>query len=152
MTSYATMRYGKVVRLNGVPLVDRFEILYGLECDSGQGIFNFGTISLNNPSWSNIYIKTGVIVTNRGDGFTDILILNGQLEPDEVEQFILVIIPNATQLVTNVQKIAGRYPNEAVLCMHAGDTVEVSKTHNGQRTVYMAVQAGNELFLIKKER
>ena len=78
---------------------------------------------------------------------------NGDIPGEEVEEYLLLIIPSgAFQLKTTAKRIAGRYAHEAILEMHPGDTVEVSKNINGPRTVYMAVQAEYEMFLIKRNR
>lgn len=56
------------------------------------------------------------------------------------------------QIETSGKKIAGRYPTEAILEMKAGDTLSVNKGGCTKTETYMVVQAGNELFLVKKNR
>ena len=63
---------------------------------------------------------------------------------------LFVIIPYATRIVSNSKKIAGIYSTEAILEMHEGDIVELSKGVGFE--TYMAVRAGNELLLVKKTR
>lgn len=142
------IKLGKVVRILGLPLDDSFELLYGLE--ASQYELNFASVCRlkgQNP----IYFKK-VYIDKKEDMKKEISIFD--IQPDEVsiEDTLLVIIPYAGQLVSSAEKIAGRYPTEGIFVMHAGDTVEVSKSCWGHRIVYMAVQAGNELFLVKKNR
>lgn len=105
-----------------------------------------------NPDVTKTYIYGGHLVKEKADGFKEVLIFNGELSEEDKEEYLLVIIPDAIQLKTNSKRIAGRYHDEAILEMYAGDTVEVSKSFNGKGDVYMAVKAGNEMFLIKKSR
>lgn len=145
-------KFGKVVRLLGIPCEENFEILYGFVPNGhGKYVLNMATISIN-PKFSHKYINGGIIVESKKDGFKDITICNGDLRKNDIEQALLVIIPHSTQIVTTAAKVAGRYPTEAILCMKSGDIVEVSKSTAGRKTVYMAVKAGNELFLVKKTR
>lgn len=72
-------------------------------------------------------------------------------EEKDVEERLWVIIPWSSEIKTSGKRIAGRYPEEAILEMKAGDTVTVSK-FGAKPEVYMAVQAGNELLLVKKNR
>ena len=141
-------KFGKVVRILGLPLDESFEVLYGLETTRYDlGFASICRLKGQNP----IYFKRAYIDA-KNDKKKEINIFDAQLDEDDVEDTLLVIIPYAGQLVSSAEKIAGRYPTEAVLVMHAGDTVEVSKSYSGRRTVYMAVQVGNELFLVKKNR
>ena len=91
-------------------------------------------------------------VEKEHDGFKEILV-NNLLEPEEkdVEERLLVIIPHFTEFKTKCKKIAGRYPEEGIIEMKVGDTVTVNKIGAKPET-YMAVQAGNEMFLVKKNR
>ena len=79
------------------------------------------------------------------------MIIAGQKEKD-VEERLFVIIPWSAEIKTSGKQIAGRYPEEAIIEMHAGDTVIVTKGSDIESEVYMAVQAGNELLLVKKKR
>ncbi len=150
--------FGKVVQLLGVPAENRFEVSYGIDgVDFKHGIrhyLSFGEVTFGNmdPDVTKTYIYGGHLVNEKADGFKEVLIFNGELSEENKEEYLLVIIPFATQLKTDAKKIAGRYPYEAILEMYAGDTVEVSKSSTGSRDIYMAVQAGNEMFLIKKSR
>ena len=91
-------------------------------------------------------------VKKEHDGYKDILV-NNLLEPKEkdIEERLLVIIPHFTEFKTSCKKIAGRYPEEGIIEMKVGDTVTVNKIGAKPET-YMAVQAGNEMFLVKKNR
>ncbi len=153
---------GKIVRLEGISGKSGFEVLYGFddmpttrhipvkEFSTFLGSISFGNL---NPDVSRTYIKGGHIITDRKDGFKDILIFNDNLSKEDNENYLLVIIPYATQLISTSKKLAGRYYSEAVLEMYPGDTVTVSKSlAKEDREVFMVVQAGNELFLIKKTR
>lgn len=150
--------FGKVVQLLGVPLEDGFEMVYGIDgVDFKHSVrhdLSFGEVTFGNmnPDVTKTYIYGGHLVKEKADGFKEVLIFNGELSEEDNEEYLLVIIPYAAQLKTEAKKIAGRYPHEAILEMYAGDTVEVSKSSNGSRDIYMAVQAGNEMFLIKKSR
>ena len=90
------------------------------------------------------------------DGFKEFVVNNlalkdGMPEEKDVEERLWVIIPWSSEIKTSGKRIAGRYPDEAILEMKAGDTVTVSKICS-KPEVYMAVQAGNELLLVKKNR
>ena len=149
---------GKIVQLIGKTASKDFEIVYGIDEKSfinGRYSLNFGEVTLGNrnPDASRTYIYGGHLVNEKGDGFKDVLVFNGDIPGEEVEEYLLLIIPSgAFQLKTTAKRIAGRYAHEAILEMHPGDTVEVSKNINGPRTVYMAVQAEYEMFLIKRNR
>ena len=145
-------KFGKIVRLIGIPCEENFETLYGLIPNGhGKYVFNMATLSVN-PKLSHKYINGGIIVESKQDGFKDITICNGDLRKEDVEQILLVIIPYSAQIVTTATKVAGRYPTEAILSMKSGDTVEVSKSVSSKKIIYMAVKAGNEMFLVKKTR
>lgn len=148
--------FGKVVQLLNPSMSDDQEIVYGINLDNNLGRYhlNFGTISFANlnPATSKTYIYGGHIVTEKGDGFKDVLIFNGNLSENNNEEYLLVVIPYAAQITTSGKKIAGRYYNEAILEMFPGDTVKIKHSIHSKSVVYMAVQAGNEMFLIKKNR
>lgn len=150
--------FGKIVQLLGVPARNEFKVVYGIGgVDFKHSVrhqLNFGEVTFGNmnPDVSKTYIYGGHLVNEKADGFKEVMIFNGELSEEDNEEYLLVIIPYAFQLKTNAKKIAGRYPNEAILEMYAGNTVEVSKSSNGKRDIYMAVKAGNEMFLIKKSR
>ena len=76
---------------------------------------------------------------------------DGMPDKKDVEERLWVIIPWSVEIRTTAQKIAGRYPEEAILEMKLGDTVTVSKGSDAVET-YMVVQGDNELFLVKKKR
>lgn len=148
---------GKIVQLLGKQMQDGFEVIYGIDDqinESRSYPLGFGEVKLGNiaPNVTTTYIYGGHIVNDGEDGFKEVIIFNGELPHDAKEEYIVAIIPYAGQLTTNAKRIAGRYYYEAILEMHVGDTVEVSKSLAGEKEVYMVVEAGNELFLIKKNR
>lgn len=150
---------GKLVQLLGVPMEDGFRVVEGVHFTwLGEADFRFATLRLfYNP------VKEDYKVTycwefglnKQHDGFKDFSVNNLSLEKgpeeNEVEERLWVIIPYSSTIETTAQRIAGRYPTEAILEMKAGDTVKVHKGSAVPET-YMAVQAGNELFLVKKNR
>ena len=146
--------FGKIVQILGVPGEERFEVIYGVDCEDFLSL-NFGKVFLGNidPKVTKTSIYGGHIVTPKRDGFKDLIIFNGNLAVENQEEYLLVIIPYAHSIVTseNVKILAGRYHSEGVLEMRNGDTVKVSKNF-GNGTVYMAVQAGNEILLVEKSR
>jgi len=98
----------------------------------------------------------GLSLDKQHDGFKDFLVNNlalkdGMPEEKNIEERLWVIIPYSSTIETTAQRIAGRYPEEAILEMKVGDTVKVNKA-GAVSEIYMAVQAGNELFLVKKNR
>ena len=144
---------GRIARLYGKPLEDGFEIEYGLENNKGNYYnFSFAEISFGNinPCVSKTYICGGYTVKEKKFGIKEFVIFNGDLKANENETMLFVIIPYATRIVSNSKKIAGIYSTEAILEMHEGDIVELSKGVGFE--TYMAVRAGNELLLVKKTR
>lgn len=154
--------FGKVVQLIGIPLEDEFKTIYGIddidsEIDARYGTRNdlgFGRVSFANPDATKTYISGGHLVEDEGDGFKEVIIFNGELSKEDQEEYLLVIIPRVIgYLKTEAKRVAGRYIHqEGILEMHDGDTVEVSKGDEECTQIYMAVKAGNEMFLIKKSR
>ena len=152
--------FGKVVQLLGNEFDYGFKVIYGIHSTIFKCVYrhnvNFAEIiyAKCTAGASRTYIHGGHHVEDKGDGFKKITVYNGFLEKKDKEEYLLVIIPYANYLKTNATRIAGRYPQEAILEMHAGDIVEVSKTYNGYENlhVFMVVEAGNELLLIEKTR
>ena len=151
--------FGKVVLLTEIKLDNGFHVSYGIHNEVFQRTYRqrigFADIAFANrgPQTSRIYIRGGHHISDKHDGVKEVLVFNGCLESNEKEEYLLVIIPHATYLKTNAKRIAGRYPEEAVLEMHVGDTVEVSKFATGHNLhTFMAIEAGNEMFLIEKTR
>ena len=150
---------GKIVQLLGVPLEDGFEIVEGVEfCKLGTADLRFAYLKLySNPIKDNYRVTFcwELVLDKQNDGFKDFyvnnLLLKGMPEDDEIEERLWVIIPWSSEIKTSAKKIAGRYPEEAILEMKAGDKVTVNKV-GGKPETYMAVQAGNELLLVKKNR
>ena len=151
---------GKIVQLLGIPMEDGFSVVEGVEFNTfGNVDLRFATLkSLYNPfkeEYKVIYCW-GLSLDKQHDGFKDFLVNNlalkdGMPEETDVEERLWVIIPYSSIIETTAQRIAGRYPEEAILEMKAGDTVKVDKA-GAVPEIYMAVQAGNELFLVKKNR
>lgn len=129
-----------------------FEVVYEIG-DSRNLDFAEIILSDTTPNATTTYIYGGHIVKEQGDGYKQITVFNGKLPKDAVEEYILLIVPYAGQLVAPTSKrIAGRYCYEAIFEMHEGDKIEISKSHIGKREIYIVVKAENELFLIKKNR
>lgn len=152
--------FGKVVTITGVEFSSDFKVCYGIHHEVFKRLhrhpLGFAELLFSNcaPDATGTYIYGGHQVKEKGDGFKEIMVFNGNLEKDDKEEYLLAIIPWANNLKTTATKIAGRYPTEAILEMRAGDTLEVSCWHDARQEVhvYMAVEAGNEMFLIKKTR
>lgn len=147
---------GKIVQLVGKKLDSGFEITYGIDdhiIDNRYSL-GFGEILLGNstPNVTTTYIYGGYTIGEYGDGYKRVIIFNKELPEEAKEDTLLVVIPYSTIISTNAKKIAGRYYYEAILEMKNQDIVEVSKSLTGKTEIYMAVEAGNEMFLIKKER
>ena len=165
--------FGKILQLVDNPqdtsLNRSLNIVYGITPNEVNRFpLNFGEIVLGaKPSKSQFnllgkdfvlsriftYIYGGHSITDKGDGFKEITIFNGLLSVHDVEKYLLVVIPHAPfEFSTTGKKIAGRYPYEGIVELHNGDTICVLCNSYGVYDTFMAVQAGNELFLIKKER
>lgn len=152
---------GKIVQLKGIPLEDGFKVIYGMDFSRyGTADLRFAQFVLGHNPWKDNYKVVycwDLVLLEMHDGFKKFRINNHMLvncnpPEEEVEERLWAIIPLLTgSIKTTAKKIAGRYLNEAILEMHAGDTVEINKAC-GNPEVYMAVQAGKELFLIKKNR
>lgn len=149
---------GKIVQLRGTPLENGFEVIYGADFNFNKEIqLDFAKICIfpapiQESNYT--YICGGLYVKPKKDGSKDIIIgrmPEEDIKEEDIENYLLVLIPCSSKINSNARRIAGRYPTEAILEMHAGDTVEVSKL-GGISETYMAVQAGNELFLVKKNR
>ena len=151
---------GKILQLRGIPMEDGFRVVDGVDfCIYGIADLRFATlISYENPR-KNSYKVTycwGFHLDKQHDGFKDFHVNNcalkdGMPEEKDVEERLWVIIPWSSEIKTTAKKIAGRYPEEAILEMKVGDTVTVQKDSTHPET-YMVVQGGNELFLVKKNR
>jgi len=151
---------GKILQLLGKPLQDGFEIVNGVNfCEFGTADLRFAKLSLGHNPVKSDYNTTycwQFTIEKEYDGFKDIMVNNCglvgvELEEKVVEEKLWVIIPYSGAIETTAKKIAGRTQNEAILEMYHGDTVKVNKAGALPET-YMAVQAGNELLLVKKNR
>ena len=58
----------------------------------------------------------------------------------------------AKRILTNAEKVAGLYSEEAIIVMHAGEMVEVSHPQFDSVETYVATKVGKEMFLLKKNR
>lgn len=97
------------------------------------------------------YICGGHWVEDERDGFKKIVICNERdLLENENEEYLLVLIPWVSKYEAPEKRIAGRYPEEAVLVLKPGETLTLYGSDKKEK--YMVVQAGNELFLVKKQR
>lgn len=151
---------GKIVQLLGVPMEDGFRVVEGVDfCKYGIADLRFAQLTLlYNPKKNDYKVMYcwEFHLDKQHDGFKEFSVNNlglkdGMPEEKDVEERLLVIIPCSSEIKTNCKKIAGRYPEEAILEMKAQDTVTVNKA-GAKAETYMAVQAGNELFLVKKNR
>lgn len=153
---------GKIVRLLGVPMSEEYEVQYGIpETHNGKyEKLQFATIQLANHSSSDeveppcTYFYGDYQVEDGTDGYKTILIFNKAKEDltmDTIEDTLLVII-ELSWFDTSAKKVAGRQDYEAILEMQAGDKIYCSKGLNYDKQLFMAVQVGNELMLIKKNR
>lgn len=153
-------RVGKIVQLLGVPMEDGFRVVEGVDFNqNGTADLRFATFTVYNnllkDNYKVIYCW-GVHLDKQKDGFkyfsvNNLALKDGMPEEGDIEEVLWVIIPLAAKIETKARKIAGRYPVEAIIEMYAGDTVTVNK-FGAKPEVYMAVQAGNELLLVKKNR
>ena len=153
---------GKIVRLLGVPMSEEYEVQYGIP-ETKNGIYKklqFATIRLDNLSSAGgveppfTYFYGNYKIEDGKDGYKTILIFNKakeDLPQDAIEDTLLVII-ELSWFDTSAKKIAGKQDYEAILEMHAGDTIYCAKGLNYNKQVFTAVQVGNELMLIKKNR
>lgn len=154
---------GKMVQLLGVPMEDGFSVVEGVKFNKlGTADFVFAQLKLGYNPFKDDYEVTycwqihNFDADKYNDGFKEFVVNNlalkdGMPEEKDVEERLWVIIPWSSEIKTSGKRIAGRYPEEAILEMKAGDTVTVSK-FGAKPEVYMAVQAGNELLLVKKNR
>lgn len=99
------------------------------------------------------YICGGHYVEDKEDGFKRVIIYNSskKLSDSEKEEYLLVIIPWAYKYEAPEERIAGRYPEEAILVLKPGQTITLYSSEDKKET-FIVVSAGNELFLIKKRR
>lgn len=151
---------GKIVQLLGVPMEDGFRVVEGVNFSRfNTADLRFANLTLLENHHKDDYNVTycwGVHLDKEHDGFKEFSVNNlalkdGMPEEKDVEERLWVIIPHSSKIETTGKRIAGRYPAEAILEIKAGDTVKVNKA-GAVPEIYMAVQAGNELFLVKKKR
>ena len=154
------MKLGKIVELSGIALENGFEVIDGIEmCEDGRIDLGFGSIVAVAARFSKrtrVKYMYSYFLKSQHDLFKEYFI-STETDPNQLpnsdlhEEFLWVIIPYSSGIETNAKKVAGRYPTEAILKMYVGDTVEVRKAGAISET-YMVTKAGNELFLVKKNR
>ena len=152
---------GKILQLKGIPMEDGFRVEEGVNfCIYGTADLRFATLtSCKNPGEDTYKVTYcwGFHLNKQHDGFKEFSVNNlalkdGMPDKKDVEERLWVIIPWSTEEIkTTAKRIAGRYPEEAILEMKLGDIVTVGKGSDAVET-YMVVQGGNELFLVKKKR
>jgi len=149
--------FGKIVQLRGIELEDSFEVEYGIDFEYGCKVdFIFANIAIAgvDPKPAHHTYVWGYMIKSVQDGFKELVIQYAKEDmynENDVEEYLFVVIPYASRIETTSKKIAGRYSTEAILEMHAGDIVKVNRGGCDPET-YMVVQAGNELFLVRKYR
>jgi len=150
---------GKIVMLKGIPLEDGFKVYEGVEFKEGKFCeFAFAELTLlelPKKSYQPTYCW-GIEQKESTDGHNKFLVNNLGLsdnkpEKDFAEDRIWVIIPHAAAINTTAKKIAGRNPCYGIFEMKRGDFIKVKKA-GAKAELYMAVNAGNEMFLIKRTR
>lgn len=151
---------GKIVELSGIALENGFEVIYGMDMyEDGRRDFGFVSIvsgACFSKSRTHLNYMYGYSLSKEEEFFKEYIIETDTdstklPNPELDEEFLWVIIPYSSGIETNAKRVAGRYPTEAILEMYVGDTVEVRKA-GGTPETYMVVKAGNELFLVKKNR
>ena len=151
---------GKIVQLRPIHLEKGFFVTYGVDkLPFDVRDFRFARLRFEelSASYHKTYIMGGYSIKDQGYGFKQI-ILSGcdddiiANHKDEVEEYLFVIIPMARDIITNAEKVAGLYPEEAILVMHNGEIVEVSHPQFDSVETYVATKVGKEMFLLKKNR
>lgn len=149
------MKLGKIVEISGFNSEKGFEIIYGIDInEGGKKRYSFCTII---PT--GVYME-GTRLTYIYSGYLkekpNVYIVSTDSDPKQKpdakleEEFLWVIIPYSSGIESNAEKIDGSHPTEAILKMCVGETVTVRKA--GTTETYMVAKAGNELFLVKKNR
>lgn len=164
------MRIGKIARIKtNFSGDDYFRVEYGFKKEEivfGEYTgLKFATIKFCGrfycPSFKeqydeNVYTQIcgGHWVEDLEDGFKKVVICNSrELLENEEEEYLLVIIPCVNKYEAPEKRIAGRYPEEAILVLKPGDELILyGNNNNNNKEKFMAVKAGNELFLLKKRR
>ena len=151
---------GKIVELRGITMEDGFEVYGGPDLlKNGSCLLDFATLTLSETPKENndhaIYCY-GLEIKNEHDGFKEILINNNGLadnkpEKDFEEDRIWVIVRNPADVRTTAKRVAGRYYYEGIFEMKRGDFIKINKV-GAEPELYMAVNAGHEMFLIKRTR
>lgn len=150
---------GKITELSGISSPDGFEVIYGIDVyEDGRRDLGFVSLEMGGEVFSNrthvTYIIGYCLDDSEQESFKKyhIGICEENQIPEEIsEEYLFVIIQYSSGIETTCKRLAGRNPTEAILKMHEGDTVKVSKA-GGISETYMVVKAGNELFLVKKNR
>ncbi len=146
---------GKIVQLLGIPLQKGFQVvygIYGIDPEHSDRKLDFGTITFQRLDLeaSKTHFN-GYFIEQIFDGLMEKLVIsNCEIEKDDEESSLMVIIPELSKLKTKSKRIIDEYSNEAILEMYEGDTVEVSRSVNGDSEVYKAVKKGRKMFLIQE--
>ena len=157
------MKLGKIVEL--LPSVSGFQVMYGIEMtEYSSKQFSFGTIISKEPLCKKTHITymedDYYYLRDHQNDLKQYLISaydpKGKVQkriprPELEEEFLWVVIPYASKIESDSRKVAGRTDAEGIFEMFAGDTVKVSRADCALET-YIVAKAGNELFLVKKNR
>lgn len=150
---------GKIVELSVAPTGNGFEVIDGIEMyENGRKDYGFVSIvsRADLPKRARITYVYSYLMKKRQGLFKEYIIstdrdINSKPHPVLIEDNIWVIIPYSSGIESNARKIAGRNHTEGIFEMHAEETVTVRKAGCDPET-YVVAQAGNELFLVKKNR
>ena len=156
------MKLGKIVEL--LPSGSSFQVMYGIEMtEYSRKQFSFGAIISKEPVLKKThvtYMSDEYYLRGAQHDFKEYIISaydpKGKVHkrmprPELEEEFLWVVIPYASKIESDSRKVAGRTEAEGIFEMFAGDTVKVKRTDCALET-YIVAKAGNELFLVKKNR
>ena len=142
-----SIKRGKVVELVPKQPSNGYLVRYGLSY--GKRSLVHINVRANDGAKSFTYFNDGISAIKKpANGITYVYVNNGDLKHNDVEDTLLVIVPFAQQLVTAAEKIDQMSQHEAVIFMHEGDTLELSQSPKGKRSIYTAVRDGKKLFLV----
>ena len=152
--------FGKIAFINAIPRSTKFEVEYGLP-QSCNGIYtapnvkifvkeNFRDGSEKKPC---ISFYGSYEVSGKGDEIKTISIDNTKKEeiPENAYVDTLLVVIKFGWFETTAKRVAGRYSYDAVLEMHKGDTVTISKGMNYPKQTFEVIESGKELFLKIRE-
>ena len=151
---------GKIIQLKNQIYEDGFKVIDGLEFSAfGNADFRFAILSVGCTLLrenQHVVYCWDIITKQDIYGYKDFLVnaykpYGQKPEAEFKEEVLWVLVPYAPLIKTEAEKIAGRYPEEGIFKMHVGDTIVLQKKEGIPET-YMAVRAGNEMVLVKKNR